>query len=69
MGSGGMYPNGYGAPTYSQYANTPQGQNRIGSYNSMGGISPLGQWSGGGTTAATTTPRYSDNMYAMFPRR
>ena len=69
MGSGGMYPNSYGAPTYSQYANNPQGQNRIGSYNSMGGISPLGQWSGGGTTAATTTPRYSDNMYSMFPRR
>ena len=57
MGSGGMYPNSYSAPTYSQYANTPQGQNRIGSYNSMGGLSPLGQWSGGGTTAATTNPQ------------
>jgi len=67
MGSGGMYPNSYSAPTYSQYANTPQGQNRMASYNSIGN---LGSWSrGGGTTAATTTPRYSDNMYAMFPRR
>ena len=66
MGSGGMYPNGRGLPTYSQYANTPIGQNIIGGYNNMG---RLGSWSGGGTTAATTTPRYSDNMYAMFPRR
>lgn len=66
MGSGGMYPNGRGLPTYSQYANTPIGQNMIGGYNNMG---RLGSWSGGGTTAATTTPRYSDNMYAMFPRR
>lgn len=66
MGSGGMYPNGRGLPTYSQYANTPIGQNMIGGYNNMGN---LGSWSGGGTTAATTTPRYSDNMYSMFPRR
>lgn len=66
MGSGGMYPNGRGLPTYSQYANTPIGQNMIGGYNNMG---RLGSWSGGGTTAATTTPRYSDNMYSMFPRR
>jgi len=67
MGSGGMYPNGRGGSAYSQYANTAQGQNRIGSYNSMGGISPLGQWSGGGTTAATTTPQQRYSNQSAYP--